>query len=59
MLKKIETKDVEFEQWKRVEIDGKKIMRVVNVNMTTDEFIPYIPKEYDHLLLLFFSWFLD
>ena len=24
MLKKIETKDVEFEQWKRVEIDGKK-----------------------------------
>jgi hypothetical protein len=22
-------------------------MRVVNVNMTTDEFIPYITKEYD------------
>lgn len=47
MLKKIETKDVEFEQWKRVEIDGKKRMRVVKVNMTTDEFIPYITKEYD------------
>lgn len=47
MLKKIETKDVELEQWKRVEIDGKKRMRVVKVNMTTDEFIPYITKEYD------------
>lgn len=49
-LNKLERSEKEFEHWKRVDVDGKKKMRIVKAVMSLDEFVVHIMKEYKSFL---------
>lgn len=41
---------VEYEQWKRVDVDGKKKMRIVKTSLSKEDFINLMTKEYSEIL---------
>lgn len=42
--------NIDFEEWRRIEVEGKKKMKIVKVNMTKVEFESYMNSQYQEFL---------